>query len=161
MAEKPTLAVFQSYLKTIENSVGSNMFRNVFVRKDDELVDVADDGTLSCAVYVSSVLRIFGLIKEPHATIASTLTDMEESGWHEITEPRPGAVVFWDYDTLADGTRSQNRHLGFYIDSQTAVSNSTKSGSVARHHPTYGTLANGNARRAVLAYYWHDKLNSN
>lgn len=159
MIEKPTLALFPSYLKTIENSVGSPLFRNLYFRINNEMVDALDDGDLSCAVFVTSILYLCGLIKGRHTTVKSTLKDMQEFGWYEMKEPRKGALVLWDYMRNEDGTRGTHQHVGFYIDSETAVSNDSTTRVVARHHLTFGTLSNGNARRSILAYYWNDKLN--
>ena len=157
-SEKPELALFRSYSKTIENSVGSNLFRNLYYRIGGETIDVLDDGDLSCAVYVTSVLYLFGLIKSRHTTVNGTIQDIEESGWYEIKEPRTGALMLWGYKKKDDGTQGKHRHVGFYIDSDTAVSNDSMVRIVARHHPTFGAFPNGEARRDVLAYYWNDKL---
>ena len=64
MAKKPKLEIFTSYLKTIENSVNSNIFRNLYYKIGRKTIDVLDDGDLSCANYVTTILYIFGLIKE-------------------------------------------------------------------------------------------------
>lgn len=160
MTEKPTLEFFLSYLKTIENSVGSNLFRNLYYRIDGKPLDVLDDGDLSCAVFASSILYLFGLIKERHTTVVKTIEDINESGWYEIKEPRKGALMLWGFKKKDDGTQGTHNHVGFYIDSENAISNDPATRVVARHHPTYGQFENGEARRDVLAYYWHDKLNS-
>lgn len=159
MAEKPRLELLLSYLKAIENSVGSNLFRNLYYRIDGKVVDVLDDGDLSCATYVTSMLYLFDLIAERHTTVVGTIKDIEKSGWYEITNPRKGALVLWGYKKKNDSTQGKHRHVGFYIDKKIAISNSSSARVVARHHPTFGTFPNGEARRDILAFYWHDKLN--
>ncbi len=156
----PELDIFRSYLATIETSVGSNMFRHLYFSIDGEVQDMLEDGNLSCANYVSSVLLLSDLIQRRHVTVNGTLKDCIESGWHEILEPRKGALVLWDVENGNEGTQGKHRHVGFYIDGETAISNSSDERIIVRHHPTFGTLPNGEARRAVQAYYWHDKLNS-
>ena len=95
MAVKPKLEIFPSYIKAIENSVGSNMFRNLYFRIGDEVVDVLDDGDLSCAIYVTTILYIFGLIKERHTTVVATIEDILKLGWYEIKDARRGALILW------------------------------------------------------------------
>lgn len=157
----PALDLPRTYIKAIENSVGSNLFRNRFYLIEGKSHDVLDDGDLSCAVYVSSILYLFGLISELRTTVKNMLTDIEKAGWYKIAEPRPGAVIVWDFKKNEDGTKVEgsHRHIGFYIDKDTAVSNDYQSRTIWRHHPTYGTFSNGSPRRDILAYYWHGSLN--
>ena len=160
MAGKPQLDVFRSYIAAIENSVGTNLFRNMYFRVDGKVVDVLDDGDLSCAVFVTAILRMFNLIKDPHTTVKATLEDIKESGWYEIKEPRKGALIHWGFKKKDDGTQGKHHHLGFYLNEQEAISNDSIARVIAKHHPTYGTLENGEARRDILAYYWHEKLDA-
>jgi len=159
-SEKPELQIFLSYIKAVENSVGSSFFRNLYFRINDEPFDVLEDGDLSCATYVTTVLYIFGLIQERHTTVNSTIADMALSGWYEIKDPRKGAIILWSFKKKDDGTQGKHRHVGFYINNETAISNDSTTRVIARHHPTYGTFPNGEARRDILAYYWNDKLNT-
>ncbi|MBI2410001.1 hypothetical protein HYV30_03100 [Candidatus Kaiserbacteria bacterium] len=156
--EKPKLEVFLSYLKMIENSVGSALFRNLYFTIGGKETDVLEDGDLSCATYVSSLLYLFGLIGERHTTVSGTVEDMEKSGWQKIDEPRIGAVILWGFKKKDDGTQGKHRHLGFYIDGETAISNSSDTRVIERHHPNYGTFPDGEVKRDILAYYWHAAL---
>jgi hypothetical protein len=83
---------------------------------------------------------------------------MSKSGWYKIKKPRKGALVLWGFKKKDDGTQGKHRHVGFYIGKKIAISNSSSARVIARHHPTFGTFQNGEARRDILAYYWHDKL---
>ncbi len=159
MAKKPKLEIFISYFKTIENSVGSNIFRNLYYRIGRKVIDVLDDGDLSCATYVTTILYIFDLIKERHTTVIETIKDISKSGWYEIKKPRKGALILWGYKKKDDGTQGKHRHVGFYINRKTAISNDSSTRVVAQHHPTFGKFPNGEVRREILAYYWNDKLN--
>lgn len=155
---KPKPEVFRSYIHAIENSVGSNLFRNLYFRINDKAVDVLEDGDLSCANYVTAILYLFDLIKKRHTTVTGTVEDILKSGWYEIKKPQKGALILWDFKKKSDGTQGKNRHVGFYIDKETAISNSSSKRIIARHHPTFGTFSNGKAKRDILAYYWHDNL---
>lgn len=157
---KPKFHIFLSYIKTIENSIESNLFRNLYFQIGDRVIDVLDDGDLSCATYVTSVLYLFDLIKERHTTVVATVRDLLESGWFKIETPRKGAVIIWDYKKKDDGTQGKHRHIGFFINNETAISNDSSKRTVARHHPTFGNFSNGEARRDIIAYYWNDKLNA-
>jgi hypothetical protein len=149
----------RSYLATIENSVGSGIFRTLYFTVDDgRTLDVLEDGDLACASFVSSILYLFDLIGERHTTVKATVADMQEQGWYALSEPRVGAVIHWGFKKKDDGTQGKHHHLGFYIDASTAVSNSSDTRVIASHHPTYGTFENGEPRRDILAYYWHEKL---
>lgn len=158
MAVKPKLAIYPSYIRAIENSVGSHLFRNLYFRIKGKVIDVLEDGDLSCAVFVTTILYIFGLIKERHTTVVGTIKDIEKSGWYKIKKPRKGALILWDYKKKDDGTQGKHRHVGFYIHKDTAVSNDSPTRIVARHHLTFGKFPSGEVRRDVLAYYWNDKL---
>ena len=157
---KSVLELLPSYLAAIENSVDSNLFRKLYYRIDgDNVIDVLDDGDLSCAVFVSSILYLFKLIKERHTTVKSTVEDMGTMGWYKIKRPKRGAIILWGYKKKSDGTLGKHRHLGFYINPKVAISNSSPKRMVAKHHFTFGISSNGKPRRDILAYYWNDKLN--
>lgn len=157
-SSKPELEIFRSYRAAIENSVDSNFYRNLYFRINGTSIDVLDDGDLSCAFFVTTILYLFGLITERHTTVVSTVEDMRASGWYEIKEPRAGAIIHWGYKKNDDGTQGKHHHVGFYIDTEHAISNDSPSRVVAVHHPTYGTFPDGEARRDILAYYWNDLL---
>lgn len=154
----PKFETFPSYLATIQDSVGSSMFRKRYYRIDGKVIDVLDDGDLACAEYVTNILYLFDLIAERHTTVNETVRDIGESGWYEIAEPKKGALLLWGFKKKDDGTQGKHRHVGFYIDPETAVSNDSDSRIIWKHHPTYGTFESGETRRDILAYYWHDKL---
>lgn len=156
---KPALDLFASYMAAVENSVGSNLFRNLYFKIKGESIDVLEDGDLSCAVFVTSLLYLFDLIEEKHTTVNGTIEDIEKFGWYKITEPKKGAIILWGFKKKDDGTQGKHRHVGFYIDEETAISNDSDSRVVWKHHPTYGTFPNGETKRDIQALYWHDKLN--
>jgi hypothetical protein len=148
--QKPTPLLYESYLALIRNSVGSKMFRNFYALVDGQKRDVIEDGVLSCAFYVSSVLLLSELIKEVHMTVTRTLEDMRESGWVEvpIDAAKPGSVVAWELKTFDDG--SQHEHVGFLMSENKAISTDYQQGMVVEHELP--------ADRKITAVYWHPKL---
>lgn len=133
--EKPQRLYFKSYLKVIENSVGTRMFKNLYVyTKDKGEFDAMNNGEDSCAFYVSSVLVIFGKNSRLHGTVESTLKDLKESGWQEVSEAKPGDVLVWETQKFGDRWQA---HIGFYIGKDKAVSTSWKQKEVIMHHKTF------------------------
>ncbi|MGM0482759.1 MAG: hypothetical protein ACQEP6_02760 [Patescibacteria group bacterium] len=112
---------FDTYMAVIKNSPGTEMFKNVYANVDGEKKDITDNGDLSCAFFVSSVLVIFKLIKEIHITVASTVEDMERSGWVDTENPEPGDVVIWGEEY---SNKDKHKHIGFFLGGDRAISNS-------------------------------------
>ncbi|OGN00928.1 MAG: hypothetical protein A3I26_01405 [Candidatus Yanofskybacteria bacterium RIFCSPLOWO2_02_FULL_43_10] len=146
----------KSLLAIVENSVkgGDNyLFRNFYAINNGQEVDILEDGKNSCAAFVSWILIALELIKMPHATVEGTVRDLLQSGWHEINELKPGAVLLWEkavgkYDGLL------HSHIGFYVGDNEAVSNGSQGEGVPwKHHITYG------GTRKIEKIYWHPELN--
>lgn len=130
-AEKPKRDYFKTYLQLIRNSVGSEMFRNFYVSTADRgEFDALDDGENSCAFYVSSVLVLFKKASGVHGTVQSTLEDINNSGWQEASEPKPGDILVWEARDFSDGPK---RHIGFYVGDNRAISTSRSAKKVAEH----------------------------
>ncbi len=87
--------VRKNYLAMINGSVGTRMFQYLYVKdQTGEIKDVMLAGELSCAYYVSSLLCLFGMIDRPHATVATTVKRMDESGdWEKAAVSELGDVV--------------------------------------------------------------------
>ena len=140
---------FKTYIAVIENSVGSTMFRNFYAVINGEKKDVMEDGNLSCAFFVSSVLTIFDFIERIHATVFGTVKDLEKSGWQKIKEPKTGAVLVWEEKINTKG--ESHKHIGFYIGENMAISNDSKTGQPKKHHFTFEETEES---RIVEAIYW-------
>lgn len=151
----PLLA--ETYYAMILNSCGSHAYRDLFALVDGEKKNITEHGNLSCAFFVSSLLRSFGLIKDLHSTVRGTLRDMEQSGWHQINTPSPGCIIYWEA-RKERGAHTAHEHIGFYINEGEAISNVSKRGIIARHHITYGIKKDGSPSRNILAYYTHPLL---
>lgn len=141
---KPQRLVKKTFIKFVRNSVGSKMFRNLYLSLDGNTFDATEDGELSCAFYVSSLLVIFKLIKNVHGTVKSTEKDLEESGWIKAGNPVPGSVIIWE--PLANDKHA-NEHIGFYVGREKAISNSSIKKKITIHNWTYD-----NTRKIKVIY---------
>jgi len=150
--------LFNTYIATIKNSIGTHMFQNIYVTNNGKRVDVANGGEFSCAAFVSAVLLVNeNLISTSHATVKSTLEDMQKNGWYKIKELKVGAILVWP---PWEEKNIKNWHLGFYIGDEKAISNdSIKTKAPAEHHFTFGEK-NGKPVREIDSIWWHDKLSS-
>lgn len=120
--------IFKTYISLINNSIDTKIFRNMFVSSvDGESRDVTQDGRLSCAYFVSSILVISSYLNRVHSTVEITISDFEKYKWKSFSEPAVGDVVEWPKN--AEG----HAHVGFYVGEGEAVSNSEDQRSPVRH----------------------------
>jgi hypothetical protein len=136
---KPKILKFDNYLSMINNSVGSTQYQNLWVIDDNgNKIDITKDGELSCAVYVTSILKLFDLINTQKANVHSTLNAMLEFGWKEVgkEEAKKGDVLVWN--SRKDLNNETHGHIGFYVGDNKAISNSTKLKRIVRHGWDYG-----------------------
>lgn len=144
-----TPLLFPTYLEMIKRSIGSTMFRTSFALVNGKKKNLLESGRISCAFFVSSLLLMFKLIADQHATVSGTVTDLKKFGWKKISKPKPGCIIVWDKDDFGSGLHD---HIGFYLGNHIAVSNSSKKKQPVKHHWTYkGT-------RKVKLLLWHPKL---
>ena len=136
----------QTYLSMIRGSVGSQAYRHLFAMIDERPVDIIENGALACAFFVSHILLLFRLIKEPHTRVVGTIRDLEASGWIKTETPHEGALLVWE---VAEEAGSLHPHIGFFMKNNEAISNSTEQGVPVTHHWTY------NDTRKVEAIYTH------
>ena len=150
------ILIKDSYLKAIENSIGSRLFKNLYFKSKNpgKKIDALQNGNLSCAVFASWILRNFYLIKNVHSTVKGTIKDLKSSGWREIKKPKIGAVLIWEEK---NGETGPHKHLGFYMGKNSAISNSSEMKKPVQHHWTLGNKTDKNYRR-VIEIWWHKKL---
>jgi len=147
----------KSYLSRIHNSIGSKIFRNLYAKLDGKERDILDNGSLSCAIFVSIILQSFELIKKPHATVIKLLKDMEASGWKKSRRLKVGDVIVWEpIDQTGDGIK--HVHVGFYLGNNKAISNSTEKRTPVKHHFTFG-IKSGEPKRRIIGIYRHKLIN--
>ncbi len=134
----------RSLFVLIKNSLGSKFFRSLYFFDGKKSRDILENGELSCAFYVSVILRILGLIKEPHATVDGLIKDIEYSGWQKIDKLQKGAVIVWE-------PKNGHKHIGFYLGKGRAASNSSIKKSPTIHSINY-------QKRKLIAIYIHEEL---
>ncbi len=148
----------KSLLAIVENSVkgGDNyLFRNLYADENGQEIDILENGGNSCAVFISWILLALELIKRPHATVYATEKDLLVSGWFEIKELKPGAVIIWEKrnGSMMNDREIPKEHMGFYVGNDEAISNDSQgTGFPWRHHVTY------NGTRKVEKILWHPAL---
>jgi hypothetical protein len=145
----------ESYLKAIENSIGSRLFNSLIVCYKDSgrIVDILNDGEYSCAFFVSALLYLFDAIDKPHATVRRLLETLEkDEDWKAISidTAKPGDVIFWEKIRFDDG--SENEHVGFVLEKGEAVSTDYRKKLVGRHDLYFG--ASHRSIEAVYRYEW-------
>lgn len=151
----------ETYLQMIRNSVGSKLFRTVYALVDGEQRDILQDGLLSCAFFVSTILNHFKLIDytvAPHTGIEGLIKNMEKSGWTKTDTVIPGAVVVWEPWEM--GPNGAHAHIGFYIGNDQVISHRDVDRMPTEHHVTYGVQEDGSPKRKIIAIYTHPKLES-
>mgnify|MGYP001584286886 CR=1 FL=1 len=130
----------ESYVRAIENSVGSRLFNSLLVRFGDsqEVKDILNDGELSCAYFVSSLLVMHDALRQTHTTVANLKKALSENPkWSEVPleNVEAGDVVFYKKRTFADG--SGNAHVGFVLNKDEAVSTDYQKKAVSKHKLDY------------------------
>lgn len=150
------LALFESYMALINGSIGSRMFRELYVRTPRGPTDVIMDGDLACAFFVSAVLTMFRLTKGGvHTTVSETVYDLESSGWTRLSATKPGAVIVWSSKIGEDNV--PHRHIGFAVTKNQAISTISKKRCPDLHHMTFGEKEDA-AHRSIETIYFHKKL---
>lgn len=152
----------ESYLKAIKNSVGSNIFRNLYATVDGKKMDIRKDGQLSCSAFVSSILYLHKLIYDIHATVEGLVKDMESFGWKKINKPRPGAILVWE--PLPPKNRNdkmywRHDHIGFYVGNKKAISSKYEKRQPVLHHWTFG-VKNSQPVRKIEQILWNNRLSN-
>lgn len=145
---------FENYIASIRSSMDSKMFQKFYCSVNGKKTEVLDNGRLSCAAFVTFVLKLFSLVSDMQITVHRAMDDMAKSGWHEVKEPRVGAVIVWaekqsEKDSTSNIQASVHKHIGFYIGNGQAVSNSSLAKSPVAHAWDF---------RPVHSILWHDKL---
>ncbi len=139
-----------TYIARVRGSVESNLFKSAFGWVNNSLVDLTEAGELSCGAHVSGILAMTGLIKEMHLTVDGVLKDMEQFGWYEIKNLKPGAILLWEPKITKQGRICA--HVGFCIDNLSAISNSETSKVPIQHSLDY------DGTRKIEKIFWHPKL---
>lgn len=127
----------QSYISMIKNSIWTSMFKNNFFELDWKKIDILKNWSDSCAYFVSSVLKIFALIENIHATVDGTVKDILKYWWKEYRwkEIPIWAILVWE-------VKNEHKHIWFYVWNKKAISNSSSKKVVVQHSRDYNSKRN-------------------
>lgn len=106
------------------------MFKNFYIEKNGKSEDILNNGKLSCAYFVSTILKQFNLIEEVHTTIEGTLDGMMQTkDWIEVnmTDIQAGDIIIWEKN-------GKHSHMGFALGKEQAISNSSSKCHPVKHH---------------------------
>jgi len=136
------ILTYQNYCQMIKGSQGSQMFRRLYVLENNQKKDILKNGQLACAYYVSSILKIFDLISQPHATVKSTVKDILKNSWRPTKKLKPGNVIVWR-------KKENHLHIGFYLGKNRAISHCYEMKTPIVHDYTY------NKKRKIVKILTH------
>lgn len=142
--KKTVILKKESYLALIKNSAGSTSWRDVYGLTNKNKKNLTQKGDLSCAYFVSAILKIFDLLKNLHLTVDGAISDLKKSGWEKVTKNKisAGDIIIWQ-------EKNNHRHIGFYLGRQKAISNDSKARKIKIHHYTF------NGRREIETVWKH------
>lgn len=128
-----------TYLKMIENSVGSKIFNSRFIEENGKEIDELEDGNLSCAVFVSSIFLLNKMIDDILSDVIDVEKYMEESlSFVQVDENNieKGDILIWEgIKFQIDGL--PHRHIGFAFSGKEAISTSDDEQKVIKHPIIY------------------------
>ena len=153
------ILTYQNYLSVIKASQGSKMFRHFYVLNNNKKRDILKNGKLSCSRYVSSILKLFDLISETHATVNGTIKDMLKNNWKPTKKLTPGNVLVWGKWVTSSG--EIHSHFGFYLGKDKAISHRDEKRTPTIHHLTYGKTKDGQPKRKIIKILTHKIINEN
>lgn len=145
--KNPEILKFDTFLKAIENSVGTKIFQNAFILIDGDKIDLMKNGDVSCAYFVSGILTLFGYLEKPLGTVKSTRAVLKNKGWKTVDELVPGCIIVWE-ERKGD-TGEDHKHIGFYYKDNLAISNSSQMGHPVIHDIYYSDQ-NGHPTRKII-----------
>lgn len=146
---------YKNYLAVIKNSVHSKMFQHIYVLENNKEKDILEGGKLSCAYYVSCILKLFNLINQdisPHAVVGGLIKNMLNNGWKETKKLKAGNILLWEEKKYPNG--KLHYHLGFYLNNNKAISNFGEDKMPKIHHYTYKN------KRKIIKIFTHKSFNA-
>lgn len=140
----------------VKNSVGSRAWAKSFILDSDNRVhDLYESGNLSCAYFISSVLKTCELWDgQCVGNVNSLISKLPDNGWERIEEPRIGAIVI--YGEVQLDRAWATRHVGFVVGEDEVVSNGSSNSFAIESHPiNYMKVEATGEWRSVDGYWWH------
>lgn len=140
---------YKTYLQTIKNSIWSKAYTQFFIddfpvtpqiwqgttisqeqTKTESSRDILHNGSVSCAYFVSNILKQFNLTTVWRANVPKVMDDLLDKWWTSIDPHTPAQdipvwsilVREWSYGETYEKI---HRHIGFYIWDETAISNNS------------------------------------
>ncbi len=117
---------YKSYIDSILWSIWSNIWRHFWIKKWWKDIDICQNGNLSCAYFVSNILKQFNLIDSGSVSTKTTI-DKIIAKWRNaidantLPEDIPiWSILTWEWGFGDDGFHD---HIWFYIWNKLAVSN--------------------------------------
>ena len=153
--QKLQFDLFSTYLAAVKNSVGSKFFRNMYALNGRKQIDILENGNLSCAYFVSTILRHFMLIKKVHTTVKNTVLDMKKSGWKSLNKPKIGSVLIYEEKYFPE-SGNRHIHIGFFVGNGKTISTSSKYRTPIIHG--WQKEPSSDKPRKVIEILWHKKL---
>lgn len=150
-----TVKNYFTYLSMIEGSVNSRAYLHQWARVGKTMTDIANNGGVSCAFFVSFILSGFGYISGIHATVSGLVRKLESSGFEKVRTPKKGAIIVWETKQQPTGPHA---HIGFWLSNTEAISNHPQKGVPKVHHPTFGVNKFGEPKRKIVAFYYKKGL---
>ena len=134
---KPIVEILrpESYLALIRNSVGASTWKQMFASVNGREQDIMNNGDLSCAFFVSSILKMCDLVPQLSVTVFGLIRHLEALHWPVVTEAQAGDILVWE--TIIDEKGDKHSHIGFSLDDEQAVSNSASTGIIQQHNKTF------------------------
>ena len=152
---------YKTYIDTIKWSVWSKQYRNFWISKWWIDIDICQDGNLSCAYFVSNILKQFNLISAWSVNVWSTEKLLLQK-WRKIIDKDTQydqipiwSILVYEWWFGVDGFHT---HVGFVIWDEMVVSNNSRQETqtdqeirtIAEHHYTY------NWTREITNIYTYD-----
>lgn len=117
---------YKSYIDAIKWSVWSQAYRHFWINKWWKDIDILQDGNLSCAYYVSNLLKQFNLIKAWSANTKSTISMLLEKWRYEIdNQTNANDIPIWSVIVRQwwYGNDGLHSHIWFFVWDENVISN--------------------------------------
>jgi hypothetical protein len=166
---KMRIDFYANYLEMIKKSVWSTMFQNFWVETHEwDKKDTTQWWNLSCAYFVSSILKIYNRINTPTDMIQNTLNQIKEHWRYEINPlTHPNEIPSWSILLRQEWfwPSWNHAHIWFYMWNEQSVSNDSAESRIwlktekqytpQQHHYTF---ENTRSVKAIWTYNFSNML---
>ncbi|NOZ45053.1 MAG: hypothetical protein GXP45_08160 [bacterium] len=154
----------------------TNIFRHIYKENKQsnpiQYQDILQDGSLSCAVFVSNLLFYFQKISDTSASVASLETLLPKNGWKKVdfdenkdmisSIPKGAILIRANYKKNKKDFFIADYHIGFYIGNSKAISNVlSKDGeihkTIAIHNAIRDAPKHDHYSKIQIVRYYQDK----